>query len=269
MNLREQLRQLAETVEERRADDELAAAEHERAYREEILPALRRVAEYFGAVVGDLETLEHSIMTEFPLGPANSPGVAFRQSGYRLYIDDSRNTREVAVTCNCELSSPLTRRIGVQKDADDFERRLRGMGLSYHRLREHNLSHGQSESSRFSVQGEMHSGFRMRIAPDCKRITLEMRNLEDRPTVTHVVDPQRLDEALLDTLGRLLLRERRFLFKGEMSAEDRERLSAEVKRLQLERESELAAATREPAGKLGIPGFSALKGVAALRRTKG
>ena len=269
MNLREQLRHQAATVEDRRADDELAAAERERTYREEILPALRRAGEYFGAVVGDLETIGHSIVTDFPLGPANSPGVAFRQSGYRLYIDDSRNTREVAVTCNCELSSPLTRRIGVQKDADDYERRLRGMGLSYHRLREHNLSHGQSESSRFSVEGEMHSGFRMRIAPDGKRIALETRNLVDRPTVTHVVDPENLDDELLDTLGRLLLRERRFLFKSEMSVEHRERLSAEVKRLQLERERELAEATRESAGKLGIPGFSALKGVAALRRSKG
>ena len=229
MKLREQLRQQAAAVEQKNTAQAGQESSDEQIYREQLLPALRAAARYFTDVVNDLEIIRQTLRFCLPMGPQTSPEVKFRQSSYRIAIDDEEQTREIMVSARCELTSVLTRRIDDLRSANSYEEMLRERGLSFFRRRSEHLSGPQLESSHFTVEGAMSCGFTLRADLANRRIQVRTHNLEDRPVREHPLAPQRVDESLFESLGRLLLREQDQLLFTEVSDEMRQKLRERVR----------------------------------------
>lgn len=229
MKLREQLRQQAAVVERQNAAQIGQESTDEQVYRDQLLPALRGAASYFKAVIDDLEIIQSTLRFSLPLGPRTAPEVKFRQSAYRLAIDDEEEIREIMVSARCELTAVLTRRIDDLRAANSYEEMLRERGLSFFRRRSEQRSGPQTESSHFTVEGAMSCGFTLQADLPNRRIQVRTHNLEDRPIRVHPLAPQRLDEALFESMGRLLLRQQDQLLFTEVSDELRAQLRERVR----------------------------------------
>jgi len=228
MNLREQLRQQATSVRQQKAAENSRELKDQAFYREAILPALRAAADYFRAVVGDLEVVQPNIRFALPLGPRTEPEVHFRQSNYRFSMDQEEQIGELFVTARCEMNAVLSRHIDDVREADAYEAMLRERGLPYFRRRSEDLRKGRTENSHFTVEGGMPCGFKLLADIPGQRINVQTHNLEDLPLRTHLLQPQRFDEAFFESLARLLLREQSQLVSTEVSEEVRQRLQQQI-----------------------------------------
>lgn len=228
MNLRDQLRQQADSIRQSRESRQQDAEENQRFYHAHLLPRLRAAANYFEGVVNDLGVIGPKVIATFPIGPTNAPDVQFQQDNYRFAVDDESELREVTVSCRCTLSGEITRRVGELREADKFELRLRDMGLPYHRRREQTYLDSSSESSIFNMHGGMSSGFRLTADIEGRRIQVQTRNLEDMPVRNHQLQVERFTEDLYESMVRMLLREQSQFLRTEVSEELRQQLRRQI-----------------------------------------
>lgn len=228
MGLREQLQQQAASIRQQSAARSDRTTRDREFYRQHSGPALQAAADYFRTVVSDLEVVQPSVRFTLPIGPRTDPNIAFRQGSYRLAVDGDDEISGLSVTARCEMNAVISRHIDDLREADAYEQMLRERGLAFFRRRSEDLRGGDSESSHFTVEGGMPSGFRLTADLPGRRIRVQTHNLEEQPLRLHLLRPQRFDEELFESLGRLLLREQDHLVFTEVSAQVRERLRRQI-----------------------------------------
>lgn len=228
MGLREQLHQQAATIRQQSAAESARSDQDEQFLREHIIPALRAAVDYFEAVVADLAVVRPTVRFSLPIGPRSDPQVPFRQGDYSLNTEGDDAVSGLTVTARCTMNAVVTRHIDDLREADAYERMLRERGLAFFRRRSDDPGLAGGESSHFTVEGGMPAGFRLTADIRGRRIRVQTHNLEEQPTRVHLLRPQRFNEELFESLGRLLLREQDQLVFTEVSEEVRERLQRQI-----------------------------------------
>lgn len=221
-SLKERLRLEAEAARQDARARELTEKANQEYYENSILPVMLSANEYFRAIVEDLNTIESSTTAFFPIGPTGSKDVAFNQADYRFFTDDPTRPRLVSLACTCEMKIPTTRNASSTMEANEFEKRLREMGVNFYRRRQENLSNADTEKSKFTMEGSITAGFELHARPEKRSVELFTRNLESEPRRSYLLKPELLGESLYESLGKLLLRETPILFKVEVDPRVRE-----------------------------------------------
>jgi len=231
-SLRDRLRNEAIRAEEKARDEAIAESESRDFYRRELQPRMLAAREYFEAIAQDLQTIHTPIKAYYDLAHDDVP---LMQSDYTIFVDDQAEPHELTLICHCELHRPVARTLWTLREADDFEQRLRDMGLVYHRRRE-DTSARNEEASSFTIEGGLRAGFSLRANPGDRSAQIETRNLEETPTRRYRLQPQRLSEELFEELGMLLLREKHSILRTELPVDTRRLLRAEAEKRRDERE---------------------------------
>jgi hypothetical protein len=243
-SLKERLKQQAadKLAEESRRETERAEAEA--FYLTQLKQRMLHAADYFKEIVTDLQTLDADTVAYFPFGSTGERLVPLRQHDYQIFVDDRHSPQEIQVVCTCELKLPVSRTVLSLSEANLFNTFLRNTGIPFHRFRQEDLSRGGDESSRFTIEGSLTAGFLIKAEPAAKSVKVQLRNIEDEPVREYLLQPDRIDEELLDRLGRLLLRETDTFITTTVPDEVRRELQAESERRERERRQIAAEAQR-------------------------
>lgn len=243
-SLREQLRAEAEAKRRAAAEQESRAQADLAFYREQLLPPMLAAAEYFEGAIADLNAIDREVTALFPIGPDASREIPFRQSDYQVFVDNAAQPTSIAVSCLCEMKLPATRHIASVVEADSFEKHLREMGIEFHRRRQEDLSTGEPEKSRFTMEGSVSAGFNLNAMPEQRAIEVLTRNLEPEPRRSHMREPPDVNEELLETLLRLLLRQTNRLLRYEVDPQTRAWLQEQTELQKRERREALETTPR-------------------------
>jgi hypothetical protein len=237
--LRERLRREAAAVMAEQTRAELQEQDRERAYREKLLPKMLYAAEYFRAIIDDINIINPIVLADFPIGPSDRETVELKQGGYRIFVDDASQPREITVSCTCSLSEPIVKHCQNARDADTFEAVVREMGLGYHRRRQSDLSTTQTERSRFLMEGQLSASFTIKANVENTNLEVTTHNLEEKPRILHTLSLETVDEAFLESLTSLLLRESSILIQRQISEQTRQELRATIDAHEKSREAML------------------------------
>ena len=234
-SLKDRLRLEAEAVRQDARARELTEKMNREYYESNILPVMLSANEYFKAIVEDLNTIESATTVFFPIGPPGSRDVAFNQANYRFFTDDPTCPHVVSLACTCEMKRPTIRHASSTIEGNEFEKRLREMGINFYRRRQEDLSNADTEKSKFTMEGSITAGFELHARPEKRSVELFTRNLESEPRTSYLLKPEHLGETLYESLGRLLLRETPTLFKVEVDPKVREEFRRQVEAREEER----------------------------------
>ncbi len=223
MGLLDELKQEAEQQEElaRREEAELEA--QETFYTASLRPVLRRVHQYFEELVGHLNTVERDIRPSYPLAPAGQQPVLLRQGDYLCRADNHDNPRNVLVRTDCVLDRK--RQISVVGKAEflRYSALLEEHKFPHHARKQLDESHDVA-SAVFELEGPLTVQVRFQANPEERCINLDLLNVELQPLKRYKFGPERFDEAFLERLARVLIREESTLVEVKVSEEIRAEL---------------------------------------------
>lgn len=234
------LSQLESEVQRVQARDEAAKAEREAqaAYYEAALkPVMVRARKYFSKLVESLDIVQPEVSPTYRLNPGNDDDIQFSQSGYEFDYDSSGEPRQLVLRSSCVLDEPLQFFVATKEGAEKYANLLDGYGLSYHR-RNHIDKLYEVRSATFTLEGPLQITIRLLADPAERCIYVDLRNIESQPIKRYKFMPDRVDEALLERIGRLLLREESRLVSVDLDDEFRNELRL---KLQAQKEEQARA----------------------------
>jgi len=94
----------------------------------------------------------------------------------------------------------------------------------------------------FFLEGPMKAHIRMLADPANKRISINLRNLENLPFKRYKFSPESIDDELLERLARMLIRQESTLVEVKVRDEVRDELRRKIETEKRQKEQDLAAA---------------------------
>ena len=216
-----------------------AQSRHEGAAMPQLESALDRAQRYLQSLAAHLTELNGSVLTRYEI---EGLGVLehLRQESYRV-ARTADQSGSVALQFNCIGRKPIEVSIEGHASAKSLAKKLRDARLSC-RLR--------PVSERvMQLRVEANIPVRINFVPDIARasVWIELRNLTALGDQRYCLAPDRVDEALLDALASLVLREPSAFARMTSSVvgdDQREDLRRKLLREQRRRDAELAGGLR-------------------------
>ena len=245
MGVLDRLEKEALASRERREASARSRARQDSAAHTRLALALDRAARYLQALATHLGELDHGVSARYRLDDEVELG-DLRQHGYRVARDEDEEGeggRNAGVRLLFECTGPAVQalRIDGHARAEALARRLREAGLT---------CRASAASQRtMDVQVDAKVPVSVRVSPDLERgcVWLELRNLDGLGVQRYPLEPERIDEELLDAVAHLVLREpSRFaqLTGSVVDGDRREDLQRRLARAQRQRDAQLAGGVR-------------------------
>lgn len=250
MGLLDELRNQSDN--QRAAEEAEAAgiANREQYYEQQILPRMVKAYQFFKELVEHLNYINLDTMVNYPI-MADGHFKPLRQQDYKVVIDSSKTLKQIDVTFQCVLDSPVSYEMYHPDGIRNTTERLDRYYIKYERKDKKNQQM-QVILSRFTVEGPLPLKVGLAVDVEKSEIKLLLRNFVEPGTEQHILKAEQLDEAFLDRLGKYILRQERHLFGATATAstttisdDARERIRQQVLAEQQQREQELREAEEQ------------------------
>lgn len=226
MGLLDELKQQSEAKKQQEAQ---AREEQERLRdhaRNQVQPRLNRIYSYLNELAEHLNYVQPEIFVAYEI----SNGVTLenlRQRDYKVLADSRDQLTECSLAFHCLGDGKLEFQVESKPQIDRRIEFMQENKLTFSRkeIRDDrlNVSHAQ-----FRLDREVPILFHFKLASDLLSIVLTIRNFETLGLKTYTLDPERIDDAFLEELGRYILRKDTKFLQLDMSESDRARLRAMV-----------------------------------------
>ncbi|WP_041522082.1 hypothetical protein [Gilvimarinus agarilyticus] len=248
MGILDELKQQAHSLRAAEADEAARLAEQEAYYAEVLRPAMLNVLAYLDELVKHINYVQPERPLSYPLAPDRETQVALAQGQFKLLIDSSDSPRQIDVRVSAKLSQPALYVIGDLASIRHYSEHLDSYGLAYHRQDSLNSAH-KVDKATFTLEGPLHHAVRIQADAEQQCIEILLRNFGRPGVQRHRFTPDKLNDALLDRLGRLLLHDIDSLpVPNDVSEETRQQLRQTLaKKKQQEAESSPEAPELEAA----------------------
>ena len=223
MGLLDDLKKQVEEKEqkERQQDAELKA--QQAFYDNHLLEVMRRAHDYFSELVAHLNTVAPEVSPTYPLAPPLGPPITLKQEGYVFRSDSYEKPMNISVHCECHLEKRCEFYVRTKAAVANYAAALDGHKFPYYTKNELDQRH-DVVNARFILEGPLKAQIRLLASPEDKSIYIDLLNIESRPVKRYKLAPENVDEALLDRLARMLIREEETLVEVRISEDARAKL---------------------------------------------
>ena len=226
-------------AEEHRQNAELDA--QELFYDEHMRSVMIRAYDYLSEIVENLQIIAPEIYASYPIGPPEKKTIALRQTDYKFNFDNAKSPRQLDILCQCVLDQPLEFHVPTKDEVVRHAATLESYRCIYHR--KDVLDKLQEvRGATFLLEGPMKVHIRIVADPSDKRLFINLRNLEDLPFKSYKFSPESVDEALLERLARVLIRQEPTLVAVKVCDTVREDLQRKIEVDKRQKEQDLAKA---------------------------
>ena len=238
MGVLDDLKQRAEQLKAEEARVAEQRAERLEQARDVLSPALSRLYAYLDELVQQLEVVHPTVRMDFRI---RDVGVleGLTQGSYRVSRDgDVHSTQRVTFSCLLENRRHYRFELSIPGQVDAWLTQLRSHGLKVDHaqvLEENSIGHRVW----VNIAGHVPVRLRFEADVDSGSLLLLIQNFDEIGESRHRIRPEQVDEALLDELGRYLLRKPNRFLKLEVPAEVRDRLRRRIEEDQQRKRDEL------------------------------
>lgn len=192
----------------RAAEDEHAAhlARQEAFYQSSLRPVMLKLLSYLDELIKHINYVQPERPLHYPLAPDRISVIALAQGPYKLLIDSSQSPRQVDISAAAKLVSPPVYVLANLAAVQQYAEYLESYGLAYHRQDALNSLHNV-EKATFTLEGPLQHGVRIQADAEQQKIVVLLRNFGRAGVQKHTFSPEKVNDALFDRLGRLLLHE--------------------------------------------------------------
>ncbi len=225
------------------AGEQPAAPGAEEFYRAQVKQRMIMAKDFFTQLFNQLNEMNLVIQAKYPLLPEGKT-VTLQQQGYKAYSDDIPNPRLVTFGFNCILTSPTTydvRGLGPALAQGELLERFQFKYVKLEARDQNQLVIG----ARFKLEGPLPVKCALQFDEAKLIIKILLTNFIGPGTSQYNLNPEQLNEAFLDHLGKYLIRKEAKLFQEEISDDAKAMLRKKMQQEQLQREAELRAAEEQ------------------------
>lgn len=210
MALLDDLKKQAKELHATREQEAALQAEREAFYRERMRPAIRAAMDYLDELIRTVNYVSPEKTVHYPLVPNPDQTLALTQQGYWLTVDSSENPRQLDIRFQAALPAPASFQVKGRNQVQAYADRLDRYGFNYH-LQDSRYNLDESERATFILEGPLHIAVTLFADIEQQNIRITLRNLPDAGLQRHRFATEQLDTDLLDRLGRVILREEKYL----------------------------------------------------------
>ena len=207
-------------------------------YEQHLHAVMRRAHDYFSELVDTLNKVAPDVRAPYPADPNTQEPVGVKHGAYSFRSDEYDKPTKLLVTCDCELEEPREFYVKTPAAVSRYAELLDNHKFPYHTRNELDDAHN-IVNAHFMLEGPLRVQIRLLASAEHRCLYIDLFNIEAQALRRHKLAPEKLDETLLDRLGRMLLREETVLVETRVSeetrAELRRKLEAEKHRLAEER----------------------------------
>ena len=228
MGLLDDLKSEADRLKDAELDKEAELSLQQAFYTEQLRPVMLRADKYFSELVSTLATVAPEVRPVYPLDPTPGKSLSLEQADYSFHSDSGENPLQVDVICSCTMERPMEYRVRGKNAVENYAALLAAYKFPHHRKNELDKRH-EVISATFILEGPMKAQIRILADAAERSVFVEIFNIEDQPFKRYKLAPEKVNEALLDRMARLLVREESQLVEQQQISEDvREELRRKV-----------------------------------------
>ena len=232
---------LEQEAQRRKASLEDAArqkAENESLYKTRLEPAMQALHDFVARLVQNLTFLKPRRPQRYAL-PGYGDIVGYIDHVYDLKHDAQQFSRTITLAVECVVATEECPAVEVQGAA-----KVKAMALAFQKHRIAGLGESRKDESGEMVQATFRARGKIPISAvfsaDAENANVRMAftNFDQFGTVTKVVTPDQLGDALFDNLARFIAREPSGLMREELPDEVRKQLQHKIQQEQMRRKWE-------------------------------
>ena len=248
MGLLDDLKKEAEQKQEQGRQRDAEAAAQQAFYDEHLRPAMQQAYRFLEELASTLNAVNREVPVPYRLDPAEKRRLDMKHGHYVFKGDDYERPQKLILFCDCALEERTEFYVSGRTAVSRYAALLDGHKIPHHAKNELDQAH-EVANAHFTLEGPMRVQIRLLASAEDRCIYVDLLNLEAQPTKRYKLAPEKVDEALLDRLARLLIREESILVEVKISddtrAELRRKLEQEKRRLAEEQARADAAAEAE------------------------
>lgn len=204
MGILDDLKQQANNLRTAEADEAARLAEQEAYYQAVLRPAMLKALAYLDELIKHINYVQPERTLYYPLAPDRQKTIELNQGHYKLLIDSSDAPRQIDIRVAAKLAQPALYVISDFTSIRHYAEHLDAYGLSYHRQDAIDNAH-KVERATFTLEGPLQHAVRIQANTEQQCILILLRNFGRAGVQTHRFNPDKINDALLDRLGRVLL----------------------------------------------------------------
>ena len=248
MGLLDELKKEAEKKEQLEREQGEEREAQQAFYDTQLRPVLRRAHDYLLELVDTLNTVAPDVTASFCLDPEQKQTFSMKQGTYTFRGGDYDKPLELVVSSECRLAKSPEYYVRSKAAVSRYAALLDSHKFSYHSRNELDSAH-EICGATFKLEGPLKVQIRLLASPADRCIYVDLLNLESQPMKRYKFPPEKVDDALLDRLARMLVREESVLVEVKISEDTREalrqKLAEQKRRLDEEQARADAAAEAE------------------------
>ncbi|MFO7602405.1 MAG: hypothetical protein R6X06_01170 [Gammaproteobacteria bacterium] len=222
MGLLDELRQQADSIRDSEENQKARAAQLEAWSRAQVRPKLTQIYTYLNELISHLEVVQPDTPVAYPLkGYGTLENLV--QANYKLTTDSREDMRRVTLAFSCEAKGTVSFNVEGKPQVERLRELLMVCKLAF-TSREYRDDRHNLVSAQFNVEAKVPVLFNFELAENKTTINLTIRNFEGLGTHVYRLQPEMIDEQLLDQMGLYILRADNHFLRLDMSEEERDRL---------------------------------------------
>lgn len=241
MNLLDELKEEVRKIKSREFQQNAELEAQAQYYKTHLRPVMLRAHEYFAAIVESLNIVEPDIRVRYALNPLLENGVTLKQSQYKFRADSRDDPRQIDVFCRCTLDKPQEFYLSSPKQIQSHVELLEAHDFAYHRKNRLDRNH-DIRGATFILEGPMTAHVRITANAADHTVRFVLRNIEHQPIKRYSFRPEAVDEALLESVAKVLLRRIPMLVERKVDSTFRAQLQDRIASDRFDIEQDLAQA---------------------------
>jgi hypothetical protein len=204
MGVLDELKQQAEGMRAAEAEEAARLAQQEAYYQASLRPVMLTLLSYLDELIKHINYVQPERTLHCPLSPDRETPVTLKQGQYKLLIDSSDTPRQVDIRVAAKLEQPAVYVLENLAAVQQYTEHLEAYGFAYHRQDALNSVH-KVDKATFTLEGPLPHGVRVKADAERQNIEILLRNFGRAGVQRHTFSPDKVNDALLDRLGRMLL----------------------------------------------------------------
>ncbi len=233
---------LKKEAEKKQQEQQLQGAEvaaQQDFYAQHLHPVMRQAHDYFAELAKTLQAVDPDVCAPYSLDPEQKASFRLKQQNYQFRSDNYDNPYKLIIGAECQLAKRHEYLVRGRGSVTRYAALLEEHQFPHYTKDELDQAH-QVVNSTFILEGPLKVQIRFLASPEDECIYIDLLNLEPRPNKRYKMPPGKVDEALLDRLARMLVREESVLVEVQISADTREQLRQKLQQERLRQAAEQA-----------------------------